>query len=214
MSANIWTPQAPAIITPWKWLANFATAGKGVVTDTGKRGVGSGGKAKAFDSAGECAECCGAAVPCTDCDPGGSGNAPNDGAATGMSGTSEGFDCTELNSEYDYVTFRDTTNYCEWEWLEDGSDFFRGGWAYVRLRYVKVSHTSACAGLSVVPEEWYIQYEFNPIVPLGTWEEKTAGFACTPATGKVSGTHAFANANPDCDDDTDCQGPPTFTVLP
>jgi len=75
MSANIWTPQAPAIITPWKWLANFATAGKGVVTDTGKRGVGSGGKAKAFDSAGECAECCrGCAVGnscslCTDVTP-------------------------------------------------------------------------------------------------------------------------------------------------
>jgi len=59
MSANIWTPQAPAIITPWKWLANFATAGKGVVTDTGKRGVGSNGKAKAFDSGGACADCCG-----------------------------------------------------------------------------------------------------------------------------------------------------------
>lgn len=41
----------------------MSTAGKGVVTSTGKRGVGSGGKAVVFDGGGECSDCC---VVCKD----------------------------------------------------------------------------------------------------------------------------------------------------
>ena len=45
----------------------MSTAGKAVVTDTGKRGVGSNGKARAFDSDGECSECCGECAPGAAC---------------------------------------------------------------------------------------------------------------------------------------------------
>ncbi len=39
-------------------LAWFATAGKGVVTSTGKRGVTSNGKAAVFNASGTCSDCC------------------------------------------------------------------------------------------------------------------------------------------------------------
>lgn len=55
----LWVPQAPVVITPAKWLAAaFATAGRGVLTEDGKLGVKSGGKAAAFDGDGACGDCC------------------------------------------------------------------------------------------------------------------------------------------------------------
>lgn len=162
--------------------------------------------------------CCGAAsVPCTDCDPGGTGTAPEAADIDGLSGATG---CSTI-ADATYNNFSTPTNTCQWEWW--GSD---ANWASIfRLIYCHTGPQTVGAswcdgsdpGISLAAGEWAVALLVEDIAaptPYAVWRyEKTTGFSCSASTGKVSGTHTFgANA---CDTDgTPCDGTPTITVDP
>ena len=193
----------------------MSTAGKGVLTSSGKRAVGSGGKAMVFDADGECAECCGEpSVPCTDCDPGGTGTAPSDAVVAAITADPSA-DCPDLNKSHAYQGFSGGVGSCVWVWDDDT---FTDDTLIVALTYHKVAGTalgfylSPQCDIATVEGDWTIRI----ITPYGPgadeWHEKTTGFSCNAATGKISGTHAFgAKCFIDLDDNA-CGGNPTVTV--
>ena len=151
--------------------------------------------------------------PCTDCDPTGTGTAPN---SAGISGIAAETGCPMSGTQsIPYGSFADTTNYCVWLWAGTG---YEGVDVDVQLYYVKANGTTidpdgpagVCTGQTLNAGQWLI-YAIGAL-DQERWAEVTTGFACSAITGKVSGTHAFSSGSR-CDAGTNCSGgDPTITV--
>ena len=169
-----------------------------------------------------CTGCCTGAVPCTDCDPGGTGTAPSgvsvtiDSACLPFGGAADPFD--DNVNPIPYKSFNSSTNYCKWEWFT-GID----NQIVVHLYFIKNDSTTitapdllgggTCSNITGDEGEWVLYFATNYFqgnTDEGEWFEKTTGFSCSTGTGKVSGTHVFGGP---CFSQNDCSGlTPTLTV--
>ena len=147
-------------------------------------------------------DCDACELPCTNCEPGVGGAAPNTGT---LSGSPAG-DCAEANSnQYAYESFASTANYCTWTWAYEVAT---SRYSVVLMRS-KADGVSLGAGACEVPlntNEWAININYDGL-EFGQFSEKTTGFVCNVATGKVQGTHTFTG---NCSGN--CNAAITFTV--
>ena len=199
---KLWTPRLP--------FAIWDKAGGGIVD--GAAGIV------------DCADCPCDAVPCTDCDPGGTGSAPSganvtiNAACLPFGGAADPFD--DNANPVPYSGFASVAAHCSWAWTTGIDNLI-----VVTLWFIKTNTTTitfpdslgagGCANITAGAGEWVIHFTTNysqDDIDEAEWFEKTAGFDCSAATGKISGTHTFGA---ECSSQNDCVGlTPTITVLP
>jgi len=157
--------------------------------------------------------CCGG---CQKCDPTGSGNTPSVMQVNGVTaGTLNPARCTSI-PDMSWSSYAVTDDYCLAQWFIINAVEYTG-----RVKIVKQTHTETtdCGDSKTFDSgKTYVQFLIDdPFAPPDDayWEwEETTGFACDATTGKISGTHAFANAPCDIPGDLGCEGSPTLTVDP
>lgn len=199
------------------------TAGRGVVTESGKRGVGSNGKGVVFDASGECAECCEVA-PCEVCRPtseGGTGADPNDCEVTIDAACMDPADKTFPFSGWNDTIATPDGRYCSWFFSKNVAGTFgqavaiyvyEGSFDLERF----LSQGGTVAG-TISAGQWAAQLSVETQIGGnlhdGEWIEVTSGFECDPVAQAISGTHTFAVGSQSDRADGDCVGlTPTITV--
>ncbi|MEM9019933.1 MAG: hypothetical protein AAGC44_05160 [Planctomycetota bacterium] len=139
--------------------------------------------------------------PCTSC----GSTDPEDGAASGLAGADN---CTEYNTTYPFLSHGLNDGRCEWSWRVTGLS--RGTGQFLLWYHpAGTGRSYACGTGSVVVAdgEWLLFFERLEPGANTTAMKNTSGFACNPATGKVSGADTI-----DICDEHSCTGPITFTV--
>lgn len=141
------------------------------------------------DQYNDCGECL--AEMCDECDPNDAGAAPNNASVTGLT-------CTGL-SDPETATYQSATNgtpTCQWFW--QGSN---GSGDYVQV-YLDIAKDTAtlpavlagnCPAIDIVPGDVVVYVYAQDASNNDAFgvREKSTGFRCDPATGKIWGSHTF-----------------------